>query len=78
MTYMSMPKMTGGQIAQLMHTIRPDLPIVICTGYSDKMSADKAQAMGIKGYLMKPIVTTELAQLVRKVLDEAKGLSLTC
>ena len=50
--------------------IRPGIPIVLCTGYSDKLSAEDANDLGIKEFLMKPIVMKELAGIVRKVLDE--------
>ena len=69
-TDMSMPKMTGDQLAKKLKAIRPGIPIIICTGFSGKVSPARAQAMGINGYLMKPIVISELAGTVRKVLDE--------
>ena len=72
-TDMTMPKITGDQLAREILSIRPDLPIIICTGYSEKIDDEKAAAMGIKGLLMKPIVNTEMATMVRTVLDESRS-----
>jgi PAS domain S-box-containing protein len=71
-TDMTMPKMTGDQLAEKLISLRRDLPIVICTGYSEKMDDEKSKAIGFKGLLMKPVVKIEMAQMVRKVLDESK------
>jgi DNA-binding NarL/FixJ family response regulator len=72
-TDMSMPNLTGDRLARELVAIRPDIPVIICTGFSERMNPDRADAMGIKGFLMKPVVYSELAALVRKVLDEAKS-----
>ena len=66
---MTMPVMTGDVLAEEIFKVRPDIPIIICTGYSERMSEDEARAMGIKGYAMKPIVMKDLATLVRNILD---------
>jgi len=66
----TMPNMTGIQLAKKLIEIRSDIPIIICTGFSEKISEDKAKAMGISGYVMKPIVTGKLAKKIREVLDE--------
>ncbi|MFH0729561.1 MAG: PAS domain S-box protein [Pseudomonadota bacterium] len=71
LTDMTMPNMTGTQLAAKLFSIRPDIPIVICTGFSEKTSEEKAKANGINGFLMKPVVKSEMAKMVRKVLDEA-------
>ncbi len=75
-TDMSMPNMTGDRLARELIAIRPDIPVILCTGFSDRMNPDQARAMGIKGFLMKPVVKTEMAASVRKVLDGAKGVQL--
>jgi len=49
--------------------IRLDIPIIICTGYSKRISEEKAKGMGIKAFAMKPLVMRDLAETVRKVLD---------
>jgi PAS domain S-box-containing protein len=72
-TDMTMPNMTGNQLARELISIRPDIPIIICTGFSERISKEKAPDFGIKGFLMKPVVKSEMAKMVRKVLDEAKG-----
>ena len=73
LTDMSMPNMTGEKLAREMLAVRPDMPIIICTGFSERMNEAHARAMGFKGYLMKPVVKAALATEVRRVLDEAKG-----
>jgi PAS domain S-box-containing protein len=67
---MTMPVMTGDILAREMFKVRPDIPIIICTGYSERMSEDEARDMGIMGYAMKPIVMKELAEMIRSVLDK--------
>jgi CheY-like chemotaxis protein len=61
-------------LAQALIDIRADIPIIICTGFSERLNQNRANAIGVKGFLMKPIVQSELAQMVRKVLDESKSL----
>jgi PAS domain S-box-containing protein len=68
-----MPNMTGEQLARELISIRPDIPFIICTGFSDENDEQHARAMGIKGFLRKPVATGDLAEMVRNVLDEAKG-----
>lgn len=72
-TDMTMPKMTGERLNQELAMIRRDLPVILCTGFSENMSPEKAEAFGIKGFLMKPVVKSELAETVRKVLGGARN-----
>lgn len=72
-TDMTMPKMTGDVLAKKLNEIRPDIPVIICTGFSERINQGKASSIGIKGFLMKPVVRSEMAKMVRKVLDEAKA-----
>lgn len=72
-TDMTMPNMPGNKLASELIKIRPDIPILLCTGFSEKISKEAAKAMGINGFLMKPVAKFDMAQMVRKVLDEAKG-----
>lgn len=72
-TDMSMPNMTGEQLAKEMMAIRPDIPIIICTGFSERINKEKAEAIGIRGFLMKPVLRSEMARVIRNVLDESKG-----
>ena len=68
----TMPQMTGVALAAKMLRIRPDIPIILCTGYSDLTNEAKAKAMGIRAFITKPVSYRKLAEVVRKVLDEFK------
>jgi len=68
-TDMTMPNMTGDKLAGEMIKIRSDIPIILCTGFSEMMSQEGAESLGLKGFLMKPIVLKELSSVIRKVLD---------
>jgi PAS domain S-box-containing protein len=70
LTDMTMPVMTGDKLAAEIMRIRPEIPIIICTGYSSLISSESALEMGIKAFLYKPIVQTDLANMVRQVLDD--------
>ena len=71
-TDMTMPNMTGDKLAIALLKIRPDIPIILSTGYSSRISEDSAKELGIKAFTMKPLAKENLAETVRKVLDEAK------
>jgi PAS domain S-box-containing protein len=71
-TDMTMPHMTGEKLAEELAGIRKDIPIILCTGFSHGITDEKAAKIGIKGILMKPIIRSELAEIVRNVLDESK------
>jgi PAS domain S-box-containing protein len=68
-TDQTMPNMTGEQLAGKLLEIRPDIPIIICTGYSSKMDAEKAKSIGVRAFMSKPYDNRELARTVRQVLD---------
>ena len=72
-TDMTMPEMTGDELARRLLTIRPDLPIILCTGYSERMTEEAAEALGIRGFAMKPVVIRELALLLRQILDGSRS-----
>ncbi len=72
-TDMTMPNMTGDVLAAEAMIIRPDIPVILCTGYSKRISDESASEIGIKEFAYKPIVKADLAKTVRKVLDEAKA-----
>ncbi|MBF0111689.1 MAG: response regulator, partial [Desulfamplus sp.] len=74
-TDMAMPSSTGIELSKKILALRGDIPIIICTGFSEKIDAEKVKLIGIKGFLMKPIVRAEMAKIVRQVLDEAKNKS---
>ncbi len=67
-TDMSMPHMTGAMLAKEMLAIRPDIPIILCTGFSEMISEDSAKAIGIREFAMKPLRIRDLARIIRKVL----------
>jgi PAS domain S-box-containing protein len=69
-TDMSMPHLTGEELSKQLMKIRPDIPILLCTGYSDQLDASSACAMGIRKYLLKPLETVALANIIREVLDD--------
>jgi len=60
--------MRGDELAGELLNIRNDIPIILCTGYSDLISEEKAQEIGIRQFLMKPLSLGDLARAVRKVL----------
>ncbi|ACL06100.1 multi-sensor hybrid histidine kinase [Desulfatibacillum aliphaticivorans] len=72
-TDMTMPSLTGAQLAGKVRSLRKSMPIIICTGFSEKMDEAKAKDLGVAGLLMKPIDRADLAKTVRRVLDEFKG-----
>lgn len=71
-TDMTMPHMTGLDLANRYLTLRPDSSIILCTGYSSLITGNEAKSSGIRAFLMKPISRKELAKTVRKVLDEQR------
>jgi two-component system, cell cycle sensor histidine kinase and response regulator CckA len=69
-TDMSMPKMSGDQLAAALLKVREDLPILLCTGHSDTVDEKKAKEIGIKGFAMKPLNMGKLARAVRGALGQ--------
>jgi PAS domain S-box-containing protein len=69
-TDMQMPNIPGDKLAVELLKIRSDIPILLCTGFSETMSEKSAASIGIKGFLLKPIVMKDLAQKIRVVLDK--------
>ena len=70
-TDQTMPGMTGIDLARRMLLVRPEMPIILCTGYSNLINEAQARACGIKGFAMKPLTKKEIADLLREVLTEA-------
>jgi signal transduction histidine kinase/DNA-binding response OmpR family regulator len=68
-TDMTMPKMMGDRLAVELMKIRPDIPIILCTGFSERITEEEARGMGIKAFVMKPLVMRVLANTVRRILD---------
>ena len=69
-TDMTMPNMTGDILTQELLKIRPDIPVILCTGFSEKISNMKSAQIGVKKLLMKPLITNELAVAIRQVLHK--------
>jgi CheY-like chemotaxis protein len=67
-TDMTMPKMTGDVMAQQMLAIRPELPVALCTGYSDRISESSALEMGIDKFFQKPVNSRELTAYIKQTL----------
>lgn len=65
----TMPQMTGFGLAKEIKRIRPGVPIILCTGFSDTTDEDKARATGINGLVMKPVVMREMAEIIKRVSD---------
>ena len=68
-TDMTMPNMTGDVLAQKLISIRPDIPIIVCTGYSARINPDIIKEIGIKDMAMKPVVMKDIAQMIHRVLS---------
>lgn len=71
-TDMTMPNMTGVQLTMEIRKIRQDIPVILCTGFSYLINDEKSKALGIQGFVMKPVVMKEIAEIIRKVLDDFK------
>ncbi len=73
-TDMTMPNMTGKDLAKELMVIRPDIPIILCTGFSEKIDERRAEEMGISAYVMKTIVMRDMANTIREVLPAPSTL----
>lgn len=69
-TDMTMPRMTGELLTKEIRKVYADLPVIICTGFSETMTPERAKLIGASGLLMKPVAGNDLAQMVREALDE--------
>ena len=73
-TDMTMPTMTGERLVEELLSLQPTLPIILCTGYSKKVFSKNAGVAGIKALIHKPFLKSDLARIVRNVLDRAKQM----
>ena len=71
-TDLTMPQMTGDFLAKELISLRQDIPIILCSGLSFKLTETDAKEMGVEAVLMKPIDRADLARSVRKILDRRK------
>jgi len=69
-TDQTMPNLTGALLTKRIKAIRPDIPIILCTGHNEMISPEEARSIGIAAYLAKPLSKVELAETVRRALDE--------
>jgi signal transduction histidine kinase/CheY-like chemotaxis protein len=69
-TDMTMPHITGDELAQKLLDIKPDIPVILCTGFNEDITEEKALAMGIQKFVMKPVIKNDLASTIRTVLDQ--------
>ena len=69
-TDMTMPKMTGAKLAEKLIRIRPNIPIILCTGHSSLIDEEKALQLGIAAYMMKPVSMLEIAKTIRKLMEK--------
>jgi PAS domain S-box-containing protein len=72
-TDMTMPGITGDELARQIKMIRPQIPVIICTGYSQKLSQASAESIGVAGIAYKPLIMKELAGLIRAALDKDRA-----
>ena len=66
---MNMPHMTGDILTRKMLEIRPDIPIILCTGFSERMNEEDALSIGARAMMIKPVLFNELSDTIRKVLE---------
>jgi len=64
-----MPNMSGAELSIEILKARPDMPIILCTGYSNKVSEENAREIGIRKYMTKPYNLKELSEAIREVLN---------
>jgi signal transduction histidine kinase/ActR/RegA family two-component response regulator len=72
-TDMTMPKMTGDRLARELMKIKPEIPIILCTGYTELLNEEQAKKMGLKALIMKPILLQEMAMTIRDILGSENG-----
>jgi len=69
-TDLTMPNMTGDKLAKELIRVKPEIPVILCTGYSARINQDQALAMGIRAFVPKPILRQEIAATIRQVLEQ--------
>jgi len=69
-TDMTMPNMTGDELARELIRIKPEIPVILCTGYSARINPQQAAAMGIRAFVSKPVLRKDIAKTIRTVIDD--------
>ena len=72
-TDFTMPHMAGDELSKKMISLRPDIPIILCTGHSNRLTSEEIEQIGIRQFLMKPMILDHLAFTIRDVLDTIKA-----
>ena len=72
-TDQTMPAMTGETLVRELRRIRPDIPVILCTGYSPLIDAERAAVLGIDAFLLKPMTPATLTHTIRQVFTRRKG-----
>ncbi len=75
-TDQTMPNMSGIELAKRMMSIKKDIPVILCTGFSEVISSESAKAMGIREFVMKPIIKKEMAEVIRRVIADQEGAAV--
>jgi signal transduction histidine kinase/ActR/RegA family two-component response regulator len=70
-TDQTMPNMTGTELSRQIQTLKPELPVILCTGFSETIGSENAMASGIRGFLLKPIALRDLSEAIRQALDRS-------
>jgi CheY-like chemotaxis protein len=73
-TDQSMPEITGIVLARQILEVRPDIPVILCTGFSEVVSPEEVKKMGLRDFLMKPVTKDGLARAIRRVLEQEEGI----
>ncbi len=68
-TDLTMPNLTGDKLAEKMIALKPELPVIVCTGFSSRITPEAAKAMGVRAFLTKPLLKREIAETIREVID---------
>jgi len=76
LTDLTMPNMTGLGLAKEILSIRADIPVIMCSGFSENMNTEKAKALGIREYIIKPVIKKDLAWAVHRALSCCAGSGL--
>lgn len=69
----TMPGLTGKELATELLSIRPDIPNILCMGFSEIVTEEEAKSMGMREFAMKPLTLKSIAELVRKALEKKEG-----
>jgi CheY-like chemotaxis protein len=71
-TDMTMPNMTGDELCIEIKLIRPEIPVILTSGFSSKITSENARDFNLDAFIMKPIILSDMARVIRKVLDDSK------